>query len=323
MEKQLLTNSSLTAFKTCPKKYELAYIKGIVPVQDSEPLFFGSLLHAGLEEWATRKKGDPSRVDAALVRMNDIYQKSGWQDEYLLYKAFALLRGYDAVYENEPYEVVVAELQFVAPVINPETAQVSRTYDMAGKMDRLIKDANGRIVLLETKTTGEEIEDPASDYWRKLAIDSQVSTYYLGAEASGYKIETCIYDVIRKPTIRPKQVGKEIDPKDPKRTETPKEYYDRLVKDIEERPNFYYARREVPRTASDLSDHLFDVWQTAQTIRTYENKGKFPRYTSSCVTTRGRCPYFEGCIGQASFDDPSKFKKKAEKHQELTREEAA
>ncbi len=309
----LLTNSSLTAFKTCPRKYQIKYELGYVPNFESEALQFGKLFHYGLEQWANSGKN----IATALRFLECEFARSENQDLYMLSKAAALLEGYHAQYKDEPYEIVFAEKEFRAPIINPETMQGSRTFKLGGVMDRIIKDKQGRFVLLETKTTSENIEDPASNYWIKLFIDSQISTYFTGAAACGIIIESCLYDVIKKPTIRPKQVGKEIDPDNPKRQESPQEYYERLSQDIALNPNFYFARREITRSDSDIMDFVFDTWNIVQTLRTYQLKNKFPRYTNACKGNFGYCEYFNACTGQTLLEDEQAFKKIEQVHQEL------
>ena len=45
--------------------------------------------------------------------------------------------------------------------------------------------------------------DWSSDVCSSDLIDGQVSGYYVGASTLGYEVDVCLYDVIRKPTIRP------------------------------------------------------------------------------------------------------------------------
>lgn len=310
MSKQILTNSSLQAFKKCPRSYEYQYEKCITPAVESEALMFGKLFHNCLEEWVKNGK-DMEKVISQLVMPEDI------EGQYMMVKIISLLRGYDFKYHAEPYQYEYIEEQFTVPLLNPDTMAESKTFELSGKVDAIITDESGRFMIKETKTTSEDLS-PESDYWRLLGMDTQVSGYYLGAESIlGKKVETCLYDVIRKPTIRPKQVGKEIDAKDPKRTETPEEFGKRLMDDINSRPDFYFARKEIPRSESDLSDYLFDVWNIAQSLRSYQLKQKFPRYTSSCMGMYGPCKYFAACSGQTSIEDENYYKKSDVKHKEL------
>src|SRR3990167_1316709 len=311
--KQILTNSSLTTFKTCPRKYQFRYEMGMAPVRESDPLYFGKLIHFGLDKWSKGLRNIAGTLDAVTQE----FGKSDNKDEYVLARAAALLEGYHSKYKDEPYSFVFSEGKFNAPLLNPLTSRESKTFELGMVLDRIVEDLSGRRYLIETKTTSEDIEDPNSDYWHRLGIDSQISTYYYGAEINGYKIESCIYDVIRKPTIRPKQVGKDVDSENPKREETPQEYYERLSADIKARPNFYFARKVIPRSETDIKDYLFDVYETSKVLRSFQLSGKFPRFIHSCRGNFGYCEYFSVCSGRASFHDQTLFKKNENKHVEL------
>jgi hypothetical protein len=55
---------------------------------------------------------------------------------------------------------------------------------------------------VEHKTTSLDIS-PGSNYWRRLTLDSQVSTYFAGARTLGHELQGMLYDVIRKVQLRP------------------------------------------------------------------------------------------------------------------------
>lgn len=322
-EKQILTNSSLSTFRACPRKYQIRYEQGYVPVQESEYLTFGKLMHKGIEAWSTNRN-----LEMAINAIYEMANKTPNLDEFLVAKVHALMEGYHGRYKDDQYVAVAIEKDFRAPLLNPETAGESKNFILSGVVDRVFqRPGSDRYLLVETKTTSENIEDPASDYWLNLLIDSQVSTYYLGLEALGYSVENCLYDVCRRPALQPYKAT----PADKRKykadgtlyaaqrdkDETVEEFYQRVKGDIAERPNHYFARREVPRSPKDLEDYLFDVWGTAQTVRAYQLKERFPRNTRSCISLYGTCPYFSYCTGRASIEDTSLFKKVDSVHQEL------
>lgn len=322
-KRQVLTNSSLTTFKICPRRYEFRYEQGYVPAEERKALYFGKLFHAGLEAWGNAEPGAAlaDAIEAVEIMVNAAEEP----DEYAKVTAIALLEGYDLRYKNDEYEVVECEKEFRAPLLNPDTAAESRLFILGGVIDKILK-KDGRHFIQETKTTSDDIS-PESDYWRRLLIDSQISTYYIGAEANGIKIESCIYDVIRKPSIRP---GKATPQENRKYTkdgrlyaaqrevdETPMEFFARLKQDVLERPDFYYARKEVPRSENDLAEFYMDAWHTSQSMRAFQLNGRFPRFTNSCMTYYGKCPYFNVCTGMTTLDDPDQFKKIENAHQEL------
>lgn len=159
----------------------------------------------------------------------------------------------------------------------------SRSFYNAGKIDGIGVLADGRTAIAEHKTTSDDI-CPESDYWLRLRFNPQLLQYVSAARQMGIQIETAIYDVTRKPSIQPKQIplldeqgckvvldgaGNRVKKKDgnwresgdaangyvvQSRVETPKEFGDRLFNDTVARPEFYFARREVPILDQDLEE---------------------------------------------------------------------
>ena len=145
------------------------------------------------------------------------------------------------------------ERQFELPLTNPDSGKPSRAFLLAGKIDAIVKMPDGRLAVLEYKTAGEDIS-PDSEYWLRLRCDGQISLYVIAARALDFDVATVLYDVTRKPTIRLRQ------------NETPQQYGQRLLDDIATRPDFYYARREIPRLEDDLAEYGAEVWQQAQQL---------------------------------------------------------
>lgn len=333
----LLTNSQLTTFRRCQREHHYAYQLGYRAIEDAEALRFGTLIHQGLEAWW--------RGLGLAVALEEVVR--GAIDEYEAAKARVLLRGYDARWSGESFDVVGVEQQFRAPLVNPETGAPSRTYETGGKLDVLLRRS-----FIEHKTTSEEI-GVGSTYWRRLTLNSQVSTYYAGAKALGYEVDGCIYDVIRKPGLRPSHVplvdedgvkivhnasGQRVRTKDGKkwrqtgdselgyalqsRPETAEEFEARLTEDVASSPDKYYQRGEVVRLEAEEREAAFDVWQLARSMREAEIAGRAPRNTDACVRYGRVCPFFDICCGTASLDDQSRFLRLANVHQELTIEAA-
>ena len=337
---QILTNSQRNCYGECPRKHSLRYEQGIAPAHTSEALAFGTLMHEALEAWWITH-GD---LDAAILVLQ-VEAIKPEADPFRLALARALMRGYHERWAGDlmTMEVVAVELEYRAPLLNPATNGISRTFELAGKIDAIAKLADGTLAIVEHKTTSESI-DPASDYWPLLSIDGQVSGYYLGAQALGYAVETCLYDVIAKPGIRPSNTpildtdglkivldanGERVRTKDGKkfresgssadgyvlqtRPETPEEFEIRLNVNITA-DNF--ARRLVYRTESDMLDYLSDMWAVAANIREAENANRWPRNPRSCKNYGG-CSFFPICSGMASADDQSQYIVKPA-HEELS-----
>lgn len=202
--------------------------------------------------------------------------------------------------------------------------------------------------IVEHKTTSEDAS-PGSDYWKRLQIDPQVSTYFAGGRALGHDIVECIYDVIGKPALRPSAValtdadgvkivhdanGQRVRTKDGKkwresadsaqgyvlqtRPETPDEYRERLAAHVAENPERYYSRGKVVRLETEEADAAHDAWHTARLIREAELAKRWTRNPDSCVRYGRTCEFFGVCTGTETLEESARFQRVASPHQELS-----
>lgn len=322
---QRVTYSQRTCAQSCLRKHCLAYVHGIRPAGQAKALRMGSATHLGLDLQAQGM--EPSTAIAHALATYDWDMPTDEERRYLWTiereTVGCLLSGYFWRWTNQPMKVIATEQSVTAPIYNPVTQRPMRTHKNAGKIDKIWQLEDGRLAVGEHKTTSDDIS-PESDYWKRLRIDSQISDYLDMARANGWAVDTVIYDVIRKPTIRPKLVpildddGRKVvvdergnrmhlangkprqaPEKDSKqrllqRRETPTEFSHRLREDIGARPDFYYARREIARTEDDLIEARWDTYQTTKLIHECNLENRWPRSTRACLTY-GRCPYFELC----------------------------
>lgn len=313
---RVITNSERSCFRRCQREHHYAYGLGYRALEDAEALRFGSLWHLGLEQWWLGRG-----LEAAIAAAT-----AGAVDPYEAAKLRVLLRGYDARWSQPEPGVLGVELEFRAPLINPGTGAASRTFEHGGKMDVLLADS-----FAEHKTTSEEI-GLGSSYWRRLMLDPQVSTYYAGARAHGVDPQRCIYDVVRKPQLRPLKATPEESRKYTKdgrlyaaqrdRDETAEEYELRLAEDICGNPDKYYQRGEVVRLEAEEREAQLDAWQLARAMRDGELAGSYPRNPDSCLRYGRTCAYFDVCTGTASLDDEQRFERVDNVHPELSAEAA-
>lgn len=317
--KPLLTHSRRQTHRDCAYKDYLTYILGLRPIEEREPLRVGHWIHKGLD-WI-------SRGVAGLRVVHDIraaYAEQNWGDEFdraiEVEKILALLWGYQLRWQNDPLEYFESELFFCQSIVNPDTGRPTPNYSDAGLIDKIARSPwgpSGRLCVVEHKTTSDDIA-PDSDYWNRLRINTQISGYFLRAKQLGHDVKFILYDVIRKPGIRPKQVndldkdGKKIvNGADGKRVfklndepresgdsakgyvlqthlETPAEYGNRLQKDIADNLCRYYARKEIPRLDEDLIEYQRDLWSIQRMIRYCEKEDYWPKNDA-------RCGDFGGC----------------------------
>lgn len=145
--------------------------------------------------------------DLPLHAALSIIDSADGTDQVIAAKVRGLIYGYHYRWRDADWSTVSTEEAWHLPVINPETGASSRTFTQAGKFDgHIVYNPNGHEYLLEHKTASEDISDPNATYWRRLTIDSQVSAYSLAKMQGGERFTGTLYDVIRKPDIRPKQI---------------------------------------------------------------------------------------------------------------------
>lgn len=349
---KLLTTSRKKCYRACPRLHHYEYELGYRPAIDAEELRFGTLTHAGLEAFYLALKANlPAAGDSLEAALAAIREKPS--DPFDLAKAEVMLTGYWLRWNAEPLEVLAVEQQFEAPLINPATHAASRTWRLAGKIDVIVRCADGLVRLMEHKTSGEDIS-PASEYWKRLRMDGQISDYFAGAKSLGYDVAGCLYDVLGKPELRPKQIplvdgegvkivldaaGNRVRTKDGKkwretgdsaagyalqtRDETPDEFRARLTEAVSADPDRYYQRGEVVRLERELAEAEFESWQLGQQIRESELAQRAPRNPDACTRYGRTCSFFPVCSGEASLDDTTRFRRITQVHEELTQQEGA
>lgn len=309
-----LSSSRIGSFMTCPQKHEYQHTLGRVTLKASEALSFGRLWHKLMEAWwhpEHNGRASTYRLNAAMaVFEGDI-------DPFERAKAAMMLAGYTARWGDESIETVAVELAFSVPLIDPENGDESEFWKLCGTIDKVVK-KDGKLYLVEHKTSSDDAT-PGSDYWRRLALDTQVSNYYIGARQAGFDVLGCLYDVAVKPAIRPLKATPEDKRKFTKtgqlyanqrdRDETPDEYGQRILAGVSEHPNDYFVRGEVSRLAEALDRARRDVWEIAYTMEVQMEAGMAPRNTRACRGIGGGlCEYFDVCAGAAELSDPTRFK---------------
>jgi hypothetical protein len=242
-------------------------------------------------------------------------------DPYQQAKLLAMYEVYADLYpkDKETYFDIAVELSYQAPLLNiAHTGGKSHTWELQGKVDLVMRRADDQCLIIgEHKTTSADIS-PESDYWRLLRLDSQVSGYAYGIETiTGARIDACLYDVARKPMIRPKLATPEADRKYTKdgrlyanqreADETPVEFFNRCLETMRAEPEKYFQRRTIYRNDEDLGDYMCDMWGVSRMIRECELADRWPKNPSRC-TEWGGCEYFKVCTGQCSISDDNEFK---------------
>src|SRR5262249_7684588 len=133
------------------------------------------------------------------------------------------------------------------------------------------------------------------------------------------KLTGVLYDVIRKPEIRPKRLSlKEtsmvrmssmysnmrLSPAAYQQfslagdfRETPEMFQARLIQDTLERPDWYFGRQVITRLDQELLTYAEELWRTTKDIRLAESSGDNRRNDKACFAFHRPCEYLGLCAG--------------------------
>lgn len=296
-----LSHSRTETARRCLAQYRFRYVLGLRRADDDDARVRGNAIHAALAVWHRGGTQDEA-IQAATTELVGL-------PTLTVTTTITLLLGYFRFTAPLPCEAT--EREFDMPLVNPETGAASRTFTITGILDGIRPD-----YVVESKSTTQDIA-PGSDYWKRLAIDPQVSLYTLAARHMGHDVRGVIYNVLRMPTIRPRQVpvldadgckivldehGDRVYNRDgsprqsgacQSRTETDEEYGDRLMADICERPEFYYQRKEIPVLSDALETFQYEMWAQARMIADCDRLNRWFRHVS--WATCPHCDYAPIC----------------------------
>lgn len=314
---ETLTHSRLACFRACPRRHQLRYELLLRPEIDSDVLRIGRAFAVAVE-------ADSKGLDAETAlagRLDDPFEAA---------MVAAMFTCHKARWSAASLESVAEELPFDIPVLNPETGRDSRVWRLAGRIDRIVRLADGRLALMEYKTTSRDFA-PGSHYWTRLHLDLQLSIYLIAARELGYAIDTILYDVTRRPSLRPL---KATPPEVRKYTkdgrlyatqretdETPEEFAVRVSTYLSENAEASFARIEIARTDDELRDCRREVWAQQLVLREAQRSGCWYRNPESCVSATGTtCEYLPICqFNDLDVRTPLGFRRAEDAHEELTR----
>jgi len=158
----------------------------------------------------------------------------------------------------------------------------------------------------------------------------------LAKHLQGVEVAGALWDVICKPSIRPRQ----LKPADRKlitsvgmyfdrqvsgvtqryaldgKTENAELYESRLIADIAERPSRYFQRRSVPRLREELFAFAEELWQLSQEIRETRANNRHYRNSGACMAYNTPCQYLGICSGYDT-PDSDKWSRAENVHSEL------
>lgn len=259
-------------------------------------------------------------------------------DEVTRCTAIALMAGYTARWNDHDWQTVAVEEEFHLPLLNPKNWHRDPKRTWAGKRDARALNRSGKLWIWEHKTTSEDIQDPNCTYRRRLAVDGQASAYSLASLQEGEPVEGVMYDVIRKPTIKPKAIAQKqraeiaslytyAGQKVSQETrglvvsglekENGELYGLRLQADIAEDPARYFQRWAIIRLDQNLEEFAHDLWAIAGEIRDAQAKGTHYKNPGACMQW-GRPCEFLGLCSNLDTVDSDRWVREDNPHRELS-----
>lgn len=324
------TNSSLSAFRRCPRLYDLSYRQLLKPETDAEALAVGTAWHRAFE---FEEYGD------AIAFLRAHSPSELWGEK--LVRLFAAYKLYWSSADHPLCDQVLTVTE-TETTFRVDFGGVT----FEGQLDAQLVLPDGRSGLMERKSTGDPIDDD-SQYWSRLRMATQPGIYSLALPMMPSVI---VYDVMRKPTISPKKLlkkdeaslrrqilegesavycGEIIDGNDVSSgllegRETLTMYGARLAKAIAEDPGRYFQRKEISRMAADYEALLDDLGDQVFAVGVAGSSGgAFYRNPDACADF-GQCPMLALCERNAhpspSEPAPRGYTRREHRHAELVKE---
>ncbi len=166
--------SALQTFNQCPQKYKFQYIDRIRAPKNKEAIF-GTKIHDTLKFFHSQHMGWPT-LDEMLNYFKDIWTSKPFQseEEDIIYfsQGIKMLKKYYKYFlkNREEFTVLDTESRFKIPIKHPKH---NKTCELVGKIDRIDKRSDGKIEVIDYKTS--KSLPPQS----KIDNDLQLSLYCL------------------------------------------------------------------------------------------------------------------------------------------------
>lgn len=331
MNKQILTFSAAKKFQSCHKAYYNRYKKNLVPLEQDEVLFLGSLIHDCLEMWYKRDPNDPiieiqigRLIDEAYpMRVSDEKQKKDW------HLAKAMMDGYINQYQQEDFRIIDTELEFSVPIINPNTNRASRTFELMGKVDALVM-LNDYFYIMEHKTTALI----TGNYIEILPMDFQINLYAMAlSRFKNIPIAGVIYNVIQKSRIRQKLgeseeqfeirknelIQKSKTGKTAAKRQLPEsdESFQHRLRSVYQDDKMYH-REILYLSNEDIRRTEYQLWEITQEILNTQRRGVWSQNTDTCFRYHRPCMYFPLCRAHDNPNIKDNLYKELPPHSELS-----
>lgn len=311
--KRIETGSSLGTFRTCPKKYSLAYEERLESPRYNQNLGYGNFVHAyrAIHHAQTISQIEMTKAvqDGADLYESLMHKYADAHDQINADNALAKrmvelwwdywnLDGSHLGEEALEWRDVEWEWEFPVQA-NPEFVH-------AGKSDGYVRQKEwDKFFLYELKTASDRGGD---SYLHRLQLDHQINSNLIALQRAGRPFAGVIYDVIWKPALR-RLTGRKTKP-----DETLEEFNGRIIAEVQSNPSEYFTRVCVNRTAEHLRLYEDELHAQFKASEPFELKYRNP---SACMNFNTLCQYFDVCMDPHAAEMRNVFKRRPKKHPEL------
>lgn len=259
--------SSLTAFKRCPRFYELSIIRGYRVTERSVHLEFGSLIHKAIELYERRRGSDSHDAVLHSVMKDILILAENYNYEHAYKTKFALFRTIVWMLDDKKDETFTTytladgspavELSFRF-MIPHQSGLTGESYYFCGHFDRVVMVQTGQVYIQDHKTTTKTL---GPYFFNQYSPDNQMSLYTFAGEVV---LEKTVAGVI----VNGIQIGKE---------------FTRI------------ANGFIARSATQLTEWYEDTLLTLRQAEQYAAAQYWPQNDTACGMYNG-CP-FRGVCG--------------------------
>ncbi|ACV57534.1 PD-(D/E)XK nuclease family protein [Alicyclobacillus acidocaldarius] len=308
---EVLTHSRIAMRQVCPQKEHYHYVERLRPREVAWALSVGSAWHKGLEVWQRGEADEDGAVAAGLATLDWIRPEND-EEAYKLQleriRTEVMIRF--AIRHFRPRNLVAVEREFQLPIVNPATGRKSRKYLLGGKIDGVCEDEQGKLWILENKTTAS-IEQFKQSY----GMSQQLTLYvYAAARIFDRPIAGAVVRSVQKSRMEPKHRNGEM-------VETWEDFRDRLMAEYEENPAKYLSEDEVLRSSEQVKQLEAELWMECLERNWQARSGVIRHNTSNCHQYGG-CPFLPLCLGVEGARE-SMFFVSSTTHDELSLNETA
>jgi hypothetical protein len=181
------------------------------------------------------------------------------------------------------------EVEFYLPLRNPRTNRTSRAFRIGGKIDGVVVTADNHVAVVEDKLVSQ-IQRVMIE---RLELDDQTCEYVDAFMSKGWTADVW-YRHTKWPGIKPKP-PKQFVTKDDYPGETLHEFADRLMDDVDERPEFYFDQQILSFPRLHLDDYRRGRWGVAQQILQARKHAGTDREGEFFEKNPSRCWEYGGC----------------------------